>query len=406
MNRQVNSLGVYINRVPGGTLERQSNGRILFRRSEDLEPEIPIALGWEGIKEIESEGLHPVFQQSLPEGILRETLLSNLTSTIRRATDDLTLARIVGRSLVGRIRLAESPGELETKEDHCDYRSEVMEGRLSRKDLLANLISRFPANAGVAGVHPKIQVSDTDKLTIAGPTHILKTFDPEMFPGLAANEFLCTEIARYAGLETSRVELSEDGLWLAVERFDRMEDGSYLAFEDFCSLANIATGWKYFGDYENIAETVRRYTEDPGAEAGALFERVALSCLLRDGDAHRKNFGLLYSTSEDVRLAPVYDVVCTEAYLTGETLALELGGSKSWPDVNALKKFGTGSCWMGAKAVDDTMDRLCGAVEKGRDLLLSGDFPGMSKEIKGNILSSLEESLRSYGCRKTKGVCP
>src|SRR5260364_52262 len=46
-----------------------------------------------------------------------------------------------------------------------------------------------------------------------------------------------------------------------------------------------------------------------------LFERVALSCWMRDGDAHLKNFGMLYEhPMAPRRLAPVYDVVCTDVY--------------------------------------------------------------------------------------------
>jgi serine/threonine-protein kinase HipA len=62
----------------------------------------------------------------------------------------------------------------------------------------------------------------------------------------------------------------------------------------------------------------------------ALFDMVALSCIVGNGDAHLKNFGLLYSdpTTEDCRLAPAYDIVNTTAYIPEDVLALELRGHK------------------------------------------------------------------------------
>jgi serine/threonine-protein kinase HipA len=40
---------------------------------------------------------------------------------------------------------------------------------------------------------------------------------------------------------------------------------------------------------------------------------VALSCVVGNGDAHLKNFGLLYTdpTTSNCRLAPVFDVKCS-----------------------------------------------------------------------------------------------
>ena len=62
-----------------------------------------------------------------------------------------------------------------------------------------------------------------------------------------------------------------------------------------------------------------------------LFAIVALSCIVGNGDAHLKNFGLLYTdpVQRDARLAPAYDIVNTTAYIPGDVLALDLVGNKS-----------------------------------------------------------------------------
>jgi serine/threonine-protein kinase HipA len=62
-----------------------------------------------------------------------------------------------------------------------------------------------------------------------------------------------------------------------------------------------------------------------------LFDSVALSCIVGNGDAHLKNFGVLYGDpiKFDARLAPAYDIVNTTAYIPEDTLALDLSGNKS-----------------------------------------------------------------------------
>ncbi|MDE1998957.1 MAG: HipA domain-containing protein, partial [Burkholderiales bacterium] len=48
------------------------------------------------------------------------------------------------------------------------------------------------------------------------------------------------------------------------------------------------------------------------------------------GDAHLKNFGLLYVDADgaDATLAPAFDIVNTTCYIPDDGLALTLGGSK------------------------------------------------------------------------------
>jgi serine/threonine-protein kinase HipA len=54
--------------------------------------------------------------------------------------------------------------------------------------------------------------------------------------------------------------------------------------------------------------------------------------IVGNGDAHLKNFGLLYThpATADCHMAPAYDIVNTTAYLPDDALALTLGGSKSF----------------------------------------------------------------------------
>ena len=53
------------------------------------------------------------------------------------------------------------------------------------------------------------------------------------------------------------------------------------------------------------------------------FGSLVLSVMVRNGDAHLKNFGVLYASPGDtVALAPVYDVATTTAYIRKDAPAL------------------------------------------------------------------------------------
>ena len=79
--------------------------------------------------------------------------------------------------------------------------------------------------------------------------------------------------------------------------------------------------------------------------------------MVRNGDGHLKNFGVLYRNARDVRLSPLYDVVTTSIYrysryeegpeLEDRTLALRLfrkSRSKTYPLGDELLHFGRSVC--------------------------------------------------------------
>ena len=50
---------------------------------------------------------------------------------------------------------------------------------------------------------------------------------------------------------------------------------------------------------------------------------MALTCALPNGDAHLKNFGVVYDDGQgEARLAPAYDLVTTSVYLSKDSRVL------------------------------------------------------------------------------------
>ena len=185
-----------------------------------------------------------------------------------------------------------------------------------------------------------------DRATVRAAQYIVKAGDGE-FPELAANQFHCLSIAKNAGLEVPEFWSSEDQKRLAIERFDRAR-GSVLGFEDMVSLQGKQNAEKYDGSIESVAKAIRLNASPAHLQSSlaALFTSVALSVMLRNGDAHLKNFGLLYTSpsSSDCRLSPVYDIVTTTLYLPGDRMALSLARDRGWPMDDTLIKFSREVC--------------------------------------------------------------
>jgi len=286
-------------------------------------------------------GLLPIFEMNLPEGALRERLRLQFAKTIPEF-DDLDLLQIVGTSQIGRLRY--SLKEEMNEEVPTQDLAEILTYK-GGADLFAHLLERFALYSGISGMQPKVlirEIKQPEKVNHHGATHIVKSFDPREYPELAANEFICTRGAAAAGIATPRVQLSENRQFLVVDRFDLSADGSYLGIEDFCVLDARRSHGRYDGSYEGIAKRMTSFVSPRAlAQAREQYARiVAYNCAIGNGDAHLKNFSVLYRHAEDqVELAPAYDIVSTVPYLPRDTMALTMDDSKQFPDRTRLLKF-------------------------------------------------------------------
>lgn len=322
-------------------------------------------------------GLAPIFEMNLPEGGLRERL--RLAFAKAAGTfDELDLLSIVGRSQLGRLRFTAPGAELD---EEVPFQSvdEILSSR-SGGELYRHLIEKFASHSGISGVQPKFLVRDADKLSgsggakrtlspsFRGATHIVKFWDSTEFPQLAANEFFCLKVAERAGLKVPPHSLAADGSALVLDRFDLREDGAYRGFEDFCVLNGRRTEEKYRGSYETAI--LKRFTQfarsaELPAEALQLFTLISLNCALRNGDAHLKNFGLLYEDVQgDAHLAPVYDLVTTTAYLPQDRMALTLDGSTEWPTGKVLLRLAQSRSIASRRTVIERFEGIADALSQ------------------------------------------
>ena len=357
--------------VLAGVIDRAESRRFVF--TYDLQCQSDAAISLTMPVETESylyDELHPVFQMNLPEGELRRTILLRFSKVIP-GFDDLAMLRLLANSQIGRLRYYADPSQAKAPPQSI---KEILHAK-DTQDLLHMLMERYAASSGVSGVQPKVLLCDQDthvgegRVTTFDATHIVKTFDPKEFPELAANEFFCMQVASQAGLAIPPMQLSDNGRFLVIERFDRIKDDVYLGFEDFCSLHGLGTSRKYDASYEQLAKRIAEFVAPAQREQAlaTFFTSFVVSCIVQNGDAHLKNFGVLYASAKaPVSLAPTYDIVSTKLYIPSDTLALTLGGSKRFPNARKLLDFGRLHCGLTSEQVAQTLERVADAVSATR----------------------------------------
>jgi serine/threonine-protein kinase HipA len=340
-----------------------------------------------------SRDLHPIFQMNLPEGALLDAIRRTIAKLA--GEDDLTILRVTGGNQVGRNRFSlvdeDAPGIVETKES--------LDELLSYPDtveLFQELMTKYALRSGVSGVQPKVLLEATDRGTATVGNYIVKSWGAD-YPQLAANEFFCMTAAKRAGLPVPEFHLAENGGMFVMKRFDVAADGSPMGFEDMCCLQALGTNQKYSSTYERVAKSIKDFvsTEFRPAAREQFFATLVLSNIVRNGDAHLKNFGVLYDhPGATIRLAPVYDVVTTTAYISKDVPALTLAGTKKWWSVKMLEQFAVVHLALSVGKVGQILEEVAEAVADTRGMLLAytNDHPEFRKVGEG-MLAAWESGL-------------
>jgi serine/threonine-protein kinase HipA len=315
--------------------------------------------------------LFPVMDQNLPEG---ELFMRLRELHPKQPLTPMHLLALIGSNGIGRLAFRLSNDPLLGAGPVID-RATLLATRYTPEVFNELVRAYLSTGAGIAGMQPKIMVPTRASIPI--PNLIVKAASLS-YPGLAANEYLCLSAARRAGIEVPTLELSDDGQLLLIDRFDIADDGTRLGFEDIAALMglrvrDVHSDRKYQGSYEAIAQLLRLFGL-AADDLGRLFEQVALSVMVRNGDAHLKNFGVLYTHLGDARLAPLFDVVTTSIYtysrypggpeLEDRTLALKLfvgkGRTRAYPTTPELLAFGKTIC--GVAKPQPVVDRIAAAM--------------------------------------------
>ena len=305
--------------------------------------------------------LFAAFDMNLPEGYLFERIVDRYP---KFALSKMHLLALMGAGAIGRVVYSQ-PGQSASALSGPVSRQELLNGHRSQV-LFDELVEIFlGTGSALSGVQPKVMVPVAGNALISAPNVIIKT-EGARYPGLSANEWMCLSAARCAGLAVPQFDLSADGQLLVLDRFDILADGTRLGFEDMAAIMQLRVrdrfaSRKYMGSYEDIAAALRLVCTDPPATLEQFFAYLVLSVLVRNGDAHLKNFGVLYN-DQQIWLSPLYDQVTTTIYTyqrpggfesVDRTMALKLrrGGRsgeatrvRSYPTLQELQAFGRDVC--------------------------------------------------------------
>ena len=373
-------LRVLVQQLAAGRLLSEQ-GSYVFRYDPDVAAEQFVSFTMPVRKrDLVHNQLHPIFQMHLPEGYLLALLkrhYSKLTTN-----DDFGLLRLMAQGIRGRIQYS---NVVQAKP------SLTLDELLQPKNdaLFAELVERFALQSAVSGVQPKVLAQAVNKATLQLEHYIVKSWGDE-YPELALNEYWCMKVLQQAGVPVPEFYISDDAALFVMRRFDITASGGYLGFEDIAVLQARGREQKYEGSYEQMVKTLNVFVS-PQHRANAMqqfFKMMVLNLALQNGDAHLKNFGVLYTDIDNIWLAPAYDVISTTAYIRHDSMALTLMDSRKWWQRKHVIQFGVQVCGLSSKQANNLYDE-CEAAKKQVAKEVRQALTGLKKPEQHEVLQHL-----------------
>lgn len=355
---RVNVLRLMLHKVLVGYLLGFKNGKTVFHIAESFKadpkrptfslithPQFPNANKVMFEPWRSRQRLHPVLSNLLPEGALRELLAQNLKVHVDH---EFQLLSHLGEDLPGAVvALPMTPEEVP---------SFVLNAHGNVDAIPFDPLSQAN-HFSLAGVQMKFSMkAHGQRFTLSGGESfgdwIIKTPSTK-HPFVPQNEYTAMSLAKLAGVDIPeirlidlnqldhlpKINLPNENQAFAIKRFDR-SDHQRIHMEDFAQIFVKYPHEKYSSaSYENIGKVIHQYSGDGVEDAQQFARRLLVNVLLANGDAHLKNWSLVYPDQITPRLSPAYDIVTTRVYMEDETkLALSLGKTKAWYEMS-LRHF-------------------------------------------------------------------
>lgn len=378
-------LDVYLCNKLAGALERADDGVLTFRYLPDyvdapgaipLSSILPL-----GIAAFEERDIAAFFSNLLPDESVRRQIARLLHLT---PEDTFGLLRQIGGDCAGAIAFYE-PGRRPASPSAPVFR-ELTEAEAD--SLLRNLSDRplgigddFRGISGAGAQDKLIACLRNGKVSLplcgTPSTHIVKP-GIARFPESVFNEWFCMTLSKACGFDTAACDILQIGgePYYVTRRYDRYEEaGTVLRLhqEDFCQLLKCRPEIKYQDQGgPSVVDCVQmlQRLRLPAADVLGFVDRVVFNFLIGNGDAHGKNFSVLYAARRP-RLAPVYDALSTTVYpAIADKMAMKLDGKFEFRWVTRGKIVRTFErAGIGSKAVDDSIDRQIVALKEQLPLI-------------------------------------
>ncbi len=262
-------------------------------------------------------------------------------------------------------------------------------------------------SASVTGVQAKMSLdvhrggkNEPAKFTIVGlwGKYIFKP-QSGRYPCLPELEDLTMKMAEAAHIRTARhtlIRLADGELGYLTIRMDRGRKGEKISMLDMCQLTNRLTEHKYYGTYQQLAGTIKKYSSAPMLDVQRFWEVVLFSWITGNSDMHCKNFSLIDTGNGEYVLAPAYDLLAVLLADPEDTeemaMSFMVGGTKSGFDRNTFMTSFTQS-GIPVAVANKMIERMKGYKPEWEELISQSFLPEMMKADYFHLLSKRLELL-------------
>jgi serine/threonine-protein kinase HipA len=340
---------------------------------------------------IYTSGLPCWFAHLLPQGPLRRLIARAAEID---ASEDFQVLAACGGDLPGAVVLAETETQFARKTTY----------------LASQLTSGFRMGFSLAGNQWKLSVRQGERglviPAVGENAEWVAKFPDPAYNGLPRVEHATMLLAKICGLRTPEVRLVTvdefehlpeqlpvgDGNVFLSRRFDRV--GAHrVHMEDMAQVLDRPPGDAIFaGRYEEIARLLWYLSRE---SIDDFIKQLVFCVVVGNGDAHLKNWSLLYADGRTPRLSPAYDLIPTIVFSRHEDLALSLGGTRQFEELNP-ERFATM-----ARAIERSSDevgtQVRGLVAQYAELCLANlEAVGFDERERERLTSHMTSIARQF----------
>lgn len=290
---------------------------------------------------VSNQKIMPILSNLLPEGALREWMAKSLKT---HPDNEFALMAYAGKNLTG--------GIIATPISKGEIPPWALDSRQSTEPVQINVTA--PENKfSLAGIQMKFSSKRQDGRFLItddtnGDSWIIKTPSTQ-HKNVPENEFTAMALAEIAGIEIPEInliklsdldnlpdiKLPNEEFAYAIKRFDRKakaDDIQRLHTEDFAQILNLYPTQKYDKvNYEQMGLIIKDFSQKGLFDVQQFAKRLLINILLGNGDAHIKNWSMIYHDQQIPQLSPAYDILSTMVYIHNERdLALNMAKNKDW----------------------------------------------------------------------------
>jgi serine/threonine-protein kinase HipA len=408
-------LAVWLHGQRIGAIEQDRNREIRYVPERDAS----LSVAGSGLEPWSPDLTRNWFDGLLPEEGRRARLAARLGL---RTEDTFGLLAQVGWECAGAVAVMPE-GDGPAKGSYNLVPDSAIGQRLDALPSLADLPDS-EIRMSLGGAQEKLlvaRIGDSWAIPLGGSpsTHILKP-EPELWPGLALAEAWALTAASHA-TEASEATVSNSlgsRPVLVVTRYDRPVRGGAVARlhqEDLCQALGLPPGAKYAPvparpdapSFLKLARILVERAADPPAELERLLAQVVVSVALRNADLHAKNLSIVNENGV-VRLAPVYDLSPTTAFIPRQTtLGMPIGGKFKLPDIGTEHLVREASGWgiperRSRQVVADTIESLRAGIAAADERWPNTPTAAREVAVAGVFAVAQEEPGRRSPVRRSR----